>query len=137
MLIITVMSLYQSTGFIIILKFIKFPFIWCPICTEWVPTKIATDDFTLSDIRALKEGCPRSPVRQGGCVSHCSTYRTPELIWHMFRCTLHSYYCDILEVVSDNPGFVEEATERVEDGVLGFGSSLWRYWTATGCRIPV
>lgn len=41
MLIISLMSLYQSTGFInIILKFIKFPFIWCPICTEWVPTKL-------------------------------------------------------------------------------------------------
>lgn len=59
-----------------------------------------------SDIPALKQDCPRSPVRQEGCVSDCSTYRTPELIWHMFRCTLNSFYCDKL-------GFVEEATEHL------------------------
>lgn len=50
----------------------------------------ATDDFTPSDILALKQGYPRSPVRQGGC----STYGTPELMWRMFRRALHSFQCD-------------------------------------------
>lgn len=55
-----------------------------------------------------------------------------KLIWHKFRCTLLSFYCDIVEAVSDEAGF---DTELLEGGSLGFGSDLWKYRTATGTNI--
>lgn len=40
----------------------------------------------------------------------------------------------MMEIVSDKAGF---DTKLLEGGALGFGSGLWKYGTATGCKTCV